>query len=176
MTGTRRLPMNRTVLRGNHMTKKEAKNNTGKIADLLGDLAHRKVPVINEQASIDDIIRAFARSTHSRLLYVVDQKGRLKGFISLGNLVRHVFFHLHTPHIDTRSFTHMAVSDAAGHFMQRAPHFATASDDLQTVLQQMVKDNIKEIPIVDEEKKVVADLTIVDFLNHYRKVPGSSPS
>ncbi|HUV77302.1 MAG TPA: CBS domain-containing protein [Desulfobacterales bacterium] len=141
----------------------------GKIEDLIKDLAHRKIPVINEDADIDEIIQAFARSTHSRLIYVVDPKGRLKGFLSLGNLVRHVFFHFHELHIDTRSFTHMAVSEKAGHFMQRTPHFAVASDDMEAVLQRMIKDNIKEIPIVDEEKKVVADLTIVDFLNHYRK-------
>ena len=101
------------------MVKTANKKKPVKIADLIRGMAQRKVPIVNEQADIDEIIQAFARSTHSRLLYVVDQKGKLKGFLSLGNLVRHVFFHYHTPHIHTRSFTHMAVSEKAGHFMQR---------------------------------------------------------
>jgi CBS domain-containing protein len=151
------------------MAKNANEKDPVKIADLIRGMAQRNVPIINEQADIDEIIQAFARSTHSRLLYVVDQKGKLKGFLSLGNLVRHVFFHYHAPHIHTRSFTHMAVSEKAGHFMQRSPQFAVASEDLQEVLQRMIKNNIKEIPIVDEDEKVVADLTIVDFLNHYRK-------
>ncbi len=151
------------------MTETGNRKTPGKIADLIKDLDHRKIPVINEEAGIDEIIQAFARSTHSRLVYVVDPKGRLKGFLSLGNLVRHVFFHLHEFHINTRRLTHIALSEKAGHFMQRAPHFAVASDDMEAVLQRMIKENIKEIPIVDEEKKVVADLTIVDFLDHYRK-------
>lgn len=66
----------------------------------------------------------------------------------------------------------MAISETAGHFMQRLPHFAVASDDLKEVLQRMVKNNIKEIPIVDNDKKIVADLTIVDLLNQYRNVKG----
>ncbi len=151
------------------MAKTENKKKNLKIADLITDMEHREVPIINEQADIDEIIQAFARSTHARLLYVVGKKGKLKGFLSLGNLVRHVFFHYHEPHIHTRSLTHMAVSEKAEHFMQRSPQFAVASDDLQEVLQRMIKNNIKEIPIVDEGEKVVADLTIVDFLNHYRK-------
>ena len=156
------------------MTEKRNRKKPGKIDALLNDLEHRRVPVIEEQANIDEIIQAFVRSAHSRLLYVVDRNGRLKGFLSLGNLVRHVFFHFHEPHIDTRSITHMAVSEKAGHFMQRAPLSARASDDMQKVLQQMIRENIKEIPIVDEGKKVVADLTIVDFLDHYRKVHSES--
>lgn len=149
------------------------KRNLGKIADLIKDLRQRKIPVIQERAGISEIIEAFTGSTHSRLLYVVDQTGRLKGFISLGNLVRHVFFDYHDPYIDTRRFTHMAISETAGHFMQREPHFAIASDDLKEVLQRMVKNNIKEIPIVDNNKKIVADLTIVDLLNQYKQVRGS---
>jgi len=149
------------------------KRSLGKIADLIRNMKQRKIPVIYEQASISEIIEAFVASTHSRLLYVVDQEGRLTGFISLGNLIRHVFFHYHEPYIDTRKLTHMALSETAGHFMQRTPHFAVASDDLQEVLQRMVKDNIKEIPIVDNEKKIVADLTIVDLLNQYKQVRGS---
>ncbi len=148
------------------------KRSLGKIADLIRNLTQRKIPVIYEQAGISEIIEAFAESTHSRLLYVVDQEGGLKGFISLGNLVRHVFFDYHDPYIDTRKFTHMAISETAGHFMQREPHFAVASEDLQEVLQRMIKYNIKEIPIVDDEKKIVADLTIVDLLNQYRHVKG----
>ena len=91
----------------------------------------------------------------------------------LGHLVRHVFFDYHDPYIDTRKLTHMAISETAGHFMQREPHFAVASEDLQEVLQRMIKYNIKEIPIVDDEKKIVADLTIVDLLNQYRQVRGA---
>jgi len=154
------------------MADTENKRSLGKIADLIKDLQKRKVPVIHEQADMTDIIEAFAGSTHSRLLYVVDPEGRLTGYISLGNLVRHVFFHYHDPHIDTRRFTHMAISETAGHFMQREPHFAVASEDLQAVLQRMVQDNIKEIPIVDNDKKIVADLTIVDLLNQYKQVRG----
>ncbi|MDY6971385.1 MAG: CBS domain-containing protein [Thermodesulfobacteriota bacterium] len=140
------------------------KSGSGKIADLLDNLKQRKIPAIYEQASISEIIEAFAGSSHSRLLYVVDQEGRLKGFISLGNLVRHVFFNYHDPYIDTRKLTHMALSEIAAHFMQREPQFALASDDLQSLLQRMIKYNIKEIPIVDDEKRIVADITIVDLL------------
>lgn len=66
----------------------------------------------------------------------------------------------------------MAISETASDFMQREPLFTVASDDVEDVLQRMIKNNVKEIAIVDDQKRVVADLTIVDLLKHYKGVKG----
>jgi len=55
----------------------------------------------------------------------------------------------------------MVVSETAGDFMQREPMFAIHSEDVEDILQRMIYHNVKEIPILDDEKRVVADLTIV---------------
>jgi CBS domain-containing protein len=66
----------------------------------------------------------------------------------------------------------MSVSETAGDFMQREPVFAILSDKVEDILQRMIDHNVKEIPILDDEKRVVADLTIVDLLRHYKSVKG----
>lgn len=40
------------------------------------------------------------------------------------------------------------------------------------MLERMIKKNVKEIPILDDEKRVVADLTMIDLLKHYKYVKG----
>ena len=144
----------------------------GKVADLVEQLKQRKIPVVHTRATVSEIIDAFAASDHSRILYVVDDEWRFKGIISLGNMIRHVFFHYHDPSIDSQSLVSMVVSETAGDFMQREPIFAIHSEKVEDVLQRMIDNNVKEIPILDDEKRVVADLTIVDLLKYYKSVKG----
>ena len=155
------------------MARAKDKRSFGKIADLLEQLKQRKVPVVLKRATVSEIIDAFAASDHSRILYVVDDEWRFIGVLSLGNMIRHVFFHYHDPSsIDSRSIISMVVSETAGDFMQREPIFAIYSEDVEDVLQRMIDHNVKEIPILDDEKRVVADLTIVDLLKYYKSVKG----
>ena len=148
------------------------KRSLGKIADLVERLKQRKIPVVSKRATVSEIIDAFAASDHSRILYVVDDEGSFRGVLSLGNMIRHVFFHYHDPSIDSRSLISMVVSETAGDFMQKEPMVAMLSDDVEAVLQRMIDHNVKEIPILDDEKRVVADLTIVDLLKHYKCIKG----
>jgi len=145
------------------------KRSLGKIADLMKQLKQRKVPVVLRRATVSEIIDAFAASDHSRNLYVVDDEYRFKGVLSLGNMIRHVFFHYHDPSINSRSLVSMVVSETAGDFMQRESIFAIYSEDVEDVLQRMIDHNVKEIPILDDDKRVVADLTIVDLLKYYKE-------
>jgi CBS domain-containing protein len=148
----------------------------GTIADLAETLKDRKIPVVSRRATVSEIVDAFVGSNHSRLLYVTDDEGRLRGVISLGNLVRHVFFLYHDAHIDSRNVVSMAISETAADFMQREPVFAMVSEKVEDVLQRMIDNNVKEIPILDDEKRVVGDLTIVDLLEHYKYVKGEDLS
>jgi CBS domain-containing protein len=148
------------------------KRSLGKIADLVERLKQRKVPVVPKRATVSEIIDAFAASDHSRILYVVDDEGSFRGVLSLGNMIRHVFFHYHDPSIDSRSLVSMVVSETAGDFMQKEPMVTMLSDDVEAVLQRMIDHNVKEIPILDDEKRVIADLTIVDLLKHYKCIKG----
>ncbi len=141
----------------------------GEIRDLLPDLQKRVLPLVNEMDTVDEIIDAYALSFHSRLIYVVDKDRKLIGIISLGNLLRHVFFHYHDSCMDTDNLINMAVSEHARDFTTGSTLTAEAHEDVETVLQRMIKYNVKEIPIVDENKRVIADLTMVDILHHYRK-------
>ncbi|NVM23275.1 MAG: CBS domain-containing protein [Desulfobacterales bacterium] len=154
------------------MARAKNKRDFGKIGDLVEELGQREIPAVYERAIVGEIIDAFVKSHHSRVLYVVDEEARLKGVISLGNLIRHVFFLYHDPYVDTRNLISMAISQTAKDFMQREPLFCVESDDLEDVLQRMIKHNVKEIPVLDDEKRIVADLTMVDLLKRYKHIKG----
>jgi len=151
------------------MTESKRTNHIGKVADFLKESKPRNVPKVKEQAGVSELIEAFFQSDHSRIVYVVDDQESLKGIISLGNLVRHFFFHYHDTHIDSRHLISMAVSEKAKDFMHENALVARVTDEVEDVLKRMIKNNVKEIAIVDNQKRVIADLTIIDLLKYYKR-------
>jgi CBS domain-containing protein len=155
------------------MKKPKTTDPIGKVADFLKESKPRHVPKVKEQAGVSELIEAFVQSDHSRILYVVDDQENLKGIISLGNLVRHFFFHYHDTHIDSRHLVSMAVSETAKDFMHENVLVAQVTDDVEDVLKRMIKNNVKEIAIIDSRKRVIADLTIIDLLKYYKRCTGN---
>ena len=139
-----------------------------KLAKLVAVLRERKVPIIHQKCNVDEVIDAMIRFEHSRLLYVVDDDGKLTGTISLGNLVRHVFSRSHEPQIHPRFLVSMITTETAKDIMQRNPVFAKEEEEVGVVLDRMIETNVKEVAVLDREKRVVADLTMVDLLKFLR--------
>jgi len=49
---------------------------------------------------------------------------------------------------------------------------ARVTDEVENVLKRMIKNNVKEIAILDNQKRVIADLTIIDLLKYYKRCTG----
>lgn len=139
-------------------------NRPVEIADVLAALRGRRIPVLSQQSSLEEAIEVMARFPHSRLLYVVDDNGRLAGTVSLGTLVRHVFSRSHEPQIHPRFLISMIVTETAMDIMERHPVFTTEEEDVEIVLRRMIEKNLKEIAVLDREKRLVGDVTMVDLL------------
>lgn len=147
---------------------KTAGDRTGlTIAELMERMGKRSLPIIQKEAAIEEVIDAFAGSTHTRVLYVLDDHGRLVGIISLGQLVRHVFSAYHEPAIHPRRLMGLIASETAGDLMRNETVFARLGEQVTDVLQRMIRANVKEIAVLDDDRRVVADLTMVDFLQIY---------
>jgi len=140
------------------------KDNHTLIADLVKDLPKRDLPIVYHNAPLKDVVRAMVETVHSRLLYVVDDEGKLLGSISLGSLMRHVFVEFHEPRVHSRSMIDSLVNETAEHLMRPRPLCAAQDDAVRDVLGRLVADNVKEFPVVDDQQRVVADLTAVDLI------------
>ena len=62
-----------------------------KISDLIQRIEDREVPAIFEDCTIREVIEMMVRFPHTRLIYVTDSQQRLRGTISVGSLLRHLF-------------------------------------------------------------------------------------
>ena len=137
---------------------------SARVTEVVAFLKERKLPLIQEKANIEEVIDTMIRFQHSRLLYVVDDDKKLTGTISLGLLARHVFSTSHEPQIHPRFLINMITAETAKDIMQKNLVVTTEEEKVEVVLKRMIRTNAKEIPVLDKEKRVVADLTMVDLL------------
>jgi CBS domain-containing protein len=119
-------------------------------------------------------IHAMIQFEHSRVVYVQNETGELIGTISLGALAKHVFSPSHVPRIHARLLLSMITTETAKDMMQKKPVFAITHEDVGTVLKRMVESKVKEIPILDEHRKIVGDVTMLDLLKFLLNTVGDA--
>jgi CBS domain-containing protein len=140
-----------------------------KVREILKLINTRAIPTVREDDHIDDLVEKIFEHPHTRLIYVVDEEGVLKGTISLGMLLRHIFPHTYEPKVHALSVIAMITSETAEHLMKKGVVTADVEDDVEEVMKRMVRAEVKEIAVVDNEKKVIGDVTVIDLLKFCRK-------
>jgi len=135
-----------------------------RVSDVVARHKDRQVPSIRQDTPIDDLAQAIEWYRHSRQLYVVDEENRLLGNITLGRLVMYVFASSHGSSMNRRHVIGLITGKTAGDLMTGGTLFAGMDDEVEEVIERMVAGNVDEIPITDEEGRIVADLTMIDLL------------
>ena len=136
------------------------------IKDILETIKERDIPLVMEDDTIQEVLQKMLKHPHTRLIYVVDADGKCKGIISLGALIRHLFAHGFEPAVHTRFLIPMITSETARHMMDIGVIYASREDAIEAVIKRMIQSGIKEIPILDEEKRIVGDVTMLDLLKY----------
>lgn len=134
------------------------------VAELVALLKKRRIPLINENADIKEVVDVMISFEQRRIIYVVDDEKKLAGLISLGILARHVFSPSHEPQIHPRFLINMITAETAKDIMKRKTVVATENERVGMVLKRMISTNVHEMPVVDDGKRVVADITLIDLL------------
>jgi CBS-domain-containing membrane protein len=139
------------------------------VQDVVARHRSRQVPLVRQDTPIDRLPVAIQFHRHSRQLYVVDGQNHLLGNITLGRLVMYVFASSHGSSINPRHVMELITCTCAGDLMTVGTLSAQMDDEVEKVLERMVAGNVDEVPVTDDEGRVVADLTMIDLLMAERK-------
>ena len=149
------------------MSSKERRANLEEsilVQDIVAKHKGRQVPLIRQGTPIDELPKAIEWHRHSRQLYVVDEQDQLLGNITLGRLVMYVFASSHGSSMNPRHVMELITCKIAEDLMTEGTLSARLGDNVEDVLEQMVAGNVDEVPVIDDEGRVVADLTMIDLL------------
>jgi CBS domain-containing protein len=126
------------------------------------------VDIVRPDATIEEIIESLSRDHASRSVFVVDPKKGLVGIIR----VREIIKCLGARYEDNLGFGSALefMADKASHLM--GPSYKVKLDDsLEEALKIAVQAELYDIPVVDEEGKVVGNLDCMEIITNYPRKP-----
>ena len=128
-----------------------------------------ELPIVARGTSLKEVVRAMVKGHRRRIVYVVDSKGQLMGSITLNDLKDVVFrYYLNGRVPDVLVFTEhierLFDSERAEDLMARNLPVCHEYEGLREVIARMIQQDVQDIPVLDKESRVVADLDILDLL------------
>lgn len=135
-----------------------------RVEDLLKLTGDRHPPHVGPDAPIAQVVETLCDHPHSQRVYVVDPQGTLLGTISVRTLARHTFFQGHEPRVHPRRLLSMLTSETAGHLMQNARVVTRSTDSVEAVVRDMIGHHTEEAAVVDEDGRLLGDVTMTDLL------------
>jgi CBS domain-containing protein len=145
------------------------------VRDFLDSLSQRvEFAVVNTTSSLQEVVRAMLRAHRRRTVYVVDSAGKLQGAISLDALKDVIFRYyldgrIWDALVVTEHVAELFTSEKAEDLMDATPSLCGEDEQLQEVLSRMIERNVMEMPVIDHEQRVVAELDILDLLESWLK-------
>ena len=130
------------------------------VLDKIGDIPYL---TISGDCTLNEATEKIIGMGQLRSIYVVDKQGRLQGTLSLGVFIREVISARHKPQFSVRSLLTRITSEDVADIMDKHVIYAQKDGDLEKILNRMIYHNIKEIPVVDEDQRIVANVGILDL-------------
>jgi len=145
------------------------------VKDFLVSLPHRvELSVVNTESSLREVLHAMVKRHRGRIVYVTDSEGKVEGMISLDNLKDIVFRYYMKSRVSdalviTEHIVELFSSEKAEDVMDAGLSICHEHEWLHDVVTRMIERNVKDMPVVDREGRIIADLDILDLLELWLK-------
>ncbi len=127
--------------------------------------------IVLENDSIQKIIDIFIGNPVTRAVYVVDKKDSFIGIITIQDILKKISLDSHSLSslYSSPTFTGyniaLSVKDVtAGDIMDPEVYFVHDDDPIEEAFNLLFKNKAGEIPVVDENDKLVGDLNVIELL------------
>lgn len=145
------------------------------VRDFLDSSSHTmELPAVRPESPLKEVVHAMVKGHRRRIVYVVDAKGTLKGAITLDDLKDVIFRYYMSAKIRealivTEHITELFASEKAEDLMDADLAVCHEHEKLHDVIVRMNERNINDIPVLNPEGRVIADLDILDLLKLWLK-------
>jgi CBS domain-containing protein len=121
---------------------------------------------VTEDAILKDAVETITRDSHSRKVYVVDAEGKLKGVITIETLLRQVGYKVGVRETGVISFFKFVSGILKDNVMEFTEEAATITKRHKVLdaLQMMVEHHLNDLPVIDEEDRLVGELNSLEIL------------
>jgi predicted transcriptional regulator len=131
-----------------------------------------QTPIISEDESLENVIISFVRDPDARGIFLVDSQQRFAGVLTRADLLKWAYLRLGREpgsgrvNISRRDIYRFVLSTRAREVAHGNWHSLGVRpfDDLETALNQMFEHEEIDIPVLDEDGKILGDLKVSEVL------------
>ena len=147
---------------------KKIKLGNMKVSDIR-NLIVADATTIKVDASIDELLAKVIDDPRTRHVYVVDEEGRLVGSVRMNMIVQYLF--PLSSVIDAtddikQKFLAFGTHNIAS-LMNTNPSYVVEDDTLSRMSQILIHEKINELPVVDDDKKVIGEVNVFEVIKAY---------
>ncbi len=131
-----------------------------------------KPAIVREDAQLKDAVDAMTVNHISRKVYVVDAEGKLLGAITMETMLKKVGYLVGVREKGVVSFFKFVtgiLEDDVTEFMDK-PVTVTNDNLVLEAMKKMVDNHLNDLPVVDEEGKIIGELNSLEILEEAKKV------
>lgn len=132
---------------------------------------------VTTDARMHDLVERILQEPRTRTVYVIDKKGRFLGYITLLKILAATQANLDINKDGAFSFTNNSndiLKDGIKPLIQK-PIMVTLTDKLTSALRKMTENELEDIAVVDEKKRLIGELNGMEILSLARNVYSRNP-
>jgi len=138
-----------------------------RVSDVLDRAAKTVSPAtVRTDATLREAVEAIVKDSETRKVYVLTDDGKLAGTITLEVLLRHAGYRFGVRSAGMTSFLRMLaeITDDNVSEVMTKPIKVSKDELLVNATKLMVEHHLNDLPIVDGDNKLVAELNGIDIL------------
>jgi CBS domain-containing protein len=138
----------------------------------ISNLVVKDPTIVGPDCTLDELLAKIVEDTRTRHAYVVDEGEHLVGSVRLSNLIQRLFpYGTLAAKGDAVIMTlpHLLDTETVGEFMNTDPYYVNEETPLKEVAGIMAQENVGELPIVDDEKRVIGEVNVLEILENSEK-------
>ncbi|MCF6174560.1 MAG: CBS domain-containing protein [Victivallaceae bacterium] len=152
----------------------EKRNFLGKMAiSEVRNLIVKKPTTIKLNANMDELLKKVNEDLKTRHVYVVDDDNRLVGSVRMNSIVQYLFPMAAVLSSGVTSTTKLNVnlfSVKVADLMKQDPFSVKESTSLSKMAIIMIKEQINELPVVDEDMTLIGQVNVYEIIEAYKTI------
>jgi len=136
----------------------------------IKDLITQQVSVVHENDDLLKVAEKIIEDPKTRSVYVLDDKERLVGVIPVIELVQYLYCKYIPEEYLSYHFPLKLSGEPKARDIMLPPVYVRDDDNLEVAFKKMLKNNLEELPVVDENMHVTGDLNILELIRAWVEV------
>ena len=134
-----------------------------KVRDVMNKIT-REAAIVDGHASLKEIASTLLEDPKTQAVYVVDSEEKLMGIITIHLITQYAYSeHIPPEYLQFKIDVIMGENATAGDLML-PPVFVREDDEIEIAFRKMFENKLVEIPVVDENMRIVGDMHQMELL------------